>query len=212
MVSRPPRFFSALSRPGLALERRLQEWRSFRLAWLAACGCAAALALAAQQPAYAEPAVPMAEYEAKARILEQFTRFIEWPDAAAPGDAPFALCILGSDPFGPHLKQAAAGRKVGNRPIVIRPLENPDDAGQCQMIFVARTERAALARVTAKTDGKPVLTVGDGAGFAEQGLLLNFYLSSESVHFEANARAIQRSGLKVSARLLKLARLVGPGA
>ena len=212
MLSRLPRIFPAHSRPGLALERLWQDWRSFRLAWLAVCGCAAALALAAQQPAYAEPAVPMTEYEAKARILEQFTRFIEWPEAVVPGESSFALCILGSDPFGPHLQRATAGRKVGSHPIVIRPLENPDDAGQCQMIFVARGERAALARVTAKTAGKPVLTVGDGAGFAEQGLLLNFYLSSESVHFEANPRAIQRSGLKVSARLLKLARLVGPGA
>ena len=188
-----------------------QRFRLRRGGWLVVCGViAAALTLAAQQPAYAEPAAPMSEYEAKARILEQFTRFIEWPEAALPADAPFALCILGHDPFGPHLKRATDGRKVGSHPIVVRPLTNPDDALQCQLIFVARGERAALERVTAKTGGKPVLTVGDGAGFAEQGLLLNFYLASENVRFEANPRAIQRSGLKVSARLLKLARLVGP--
>lgn len=179
---------------------------------LALCGFAAALALAAQQSAYGEPASPMSEYEAKARILEQFTKFVEWPEPQGPADSPFALCILGNDPFGPYLKRATDDRKMGSHPIVVRPLANPDDALQCQLIFVARSERAALARLAAKTDGKPVLTVGDGAGFAEQGLLLNFYLASEHVRFEANPRAIQRSGLKVSARLLKLARLVGPGA
>lgn len=187
-----------------------QPGGSGRLACLAAVAVTVALLLTAPQIARAQPTAPMTEYEAKARILEQFTRFIEWPEPAGPADAPFALCILGSDPFGPHLKRATEARKIGSRPIVIRPLESPDDAGQCQMIFVARGERAALARVVARIGGKPVLTVGDGAGFAEQGLLLNFYLSSESVRFEANPHAIQRSGLKVSARLLKLARLVGP--
>jgi hypothetical protein len=55
---------------------------------------------------------------------------------------------------------------------------------------------------------RPILTVGDSNGFATSGVLVNFYTSGDTVRFEMNETAIERSGLRVSGKLLKLARLV----
>lgn len=51
------------------------------------------------------------EYEVKAAYLYNFGRFVEWPNqATAAGGRPFAVCVLGQDPFGQALDAALAGK------------------------------------------------------------------------------------------------------
>ena len=82
-------------------------------------------------------------------------------------------------------------------------------SGRLHLRFRARPA-ASLPRILSHTDSKPILTIGDTNGYAAAGVLINFYTSGETVRFEMNESAIERSGLKVSARLLKLARIVDP--
>ena len=70
------------------------------------------------------------------------------------------------------------------------------------------TQRAQLAAILARTAGKPILTVAESEGAAERGFLVNFYSSAENLRFEINDSASRRSGLKISSKLLKLARVV----
>jgi hypothetical protein len=58
------------------------------------------------------------------------------------------------------------------------------------------------------TDGKPILTVGDTDGFAQDGVLVNFFSSGSYIRFEVNIDRAEKSKLKFSSRLLKLAKLV----
>jgi len=50
--------------------------------------------------------------------------------------------------------------------------------------------------------------VADSGGFAEAGVLINFYTTSDTVRFEINETAVDRSGLKISSKLFKLAKVV----
>src|SRR5579862_1577988 len=43
------------------------------------------------------------EYQVKAAFLLNFTKFIEWPASESAPEAPFSICIMGDDPFGPAL-------------------------------------------------------------------------------------------------------------
>jgi hypothetical protein len=56
----------------------------------------------------------------------------------------------------------------------------------------------------------PVLTVSDTTGFAEQGVLINFYVSQKRLHFEINEPAFRKAPLSVSTRLLEIAKIVMP--
>ena len=76
------------------------------------------------------------------------------------------------------------------------------------MLFITSGERLRLRAIIERTSRRPILTVGDTDGFARAGVLVNFYLDKTRVRFEVNADAIKVSGLKVSSRLLKLARIV----
>jgi hypothetical protein len=53
-----------------------------------------------------------------------------------------------------------------------------------------------------------VLSVGEINGFAEQGGMVNLLLANKTVKIEINQAAAEQAGLQISAKLLKLARLV----
>src|SRR5262249_45603382 len=79
----------------------------------------------------------------------------------------------------------------------------------CQLLFIAQSERDRLEDVIAATAGHGVLTVGDSDGFAGRGVIINLFVADERIGFEGNQEAARREGFELSAKLLKLARLVG---
>ena len=56
--------------------------------------------------------------------------------------------------------------------------------------------------------GLPVLTVGESEGFAAQGGCVNFYIEANKIRFEVNLQAAKQQHLRISAKLLALARIV----
>jgi hypothetical protein len=149
------------------------------------------------------------EYQVKAEFVERFTRFIDWP-AGTDGHGAFLIGIIGDNPFNGYLQRMAADRRIKGRAVEIRHLTDPTQVDACQIVFICGSERDRLRKILNRTESKPILTISDSAGFAASGVLINFYMSGETVRFEMNESAIERSGLKVSSRLLKLARLVDP--
>lgn len=150
------------------------------------------------------------EYEVKAEFLERFTRFIEWPVDSSVSDlsVPFGVCVIGQSPFGSYLDEMAHEVRIKGKAVKIHGILDPNKLDECQILFISESEKDRLAAILTQTEKRPVLTVADTAGFAENGVLINFYKSGTYVRFEINPEAAQQSGLKFSSRLLKLARLV----
>ncbi|MEW6322185.1 MAG: YfiR family protein [Acidobacteriota bacterium] len=150
------------------------------------------------------------EYQVKAAFLYQFTRFVEWPaDAFADRKAPVVLCLAGTDPFGDLLDGQLAGKTAGERPFrIVRLAAGAPPA--CHILFVGASERERTARWLDAHAGRPVLTIGDMSGFARDGGVANFVVESSRVRFEFNTAAADRARLKVSSKLLALARVVQP--
>jgi hypothetical protein len=151
------------------------------------------------------------EYDVKAAFLYNFTKFVDWPASAFPDAFSLKLCLLGEDPFGRSL-QAVAGEQVGNRKLAVMRTDSLAKTGGCQILFISRSERERLPQVLAMVKDSPVLTVGDTKGFADQGVIVNFILEGSKVRFEINTEAAERAGLKVSSKLLQLAKRIVPAS
>ena len=150
----------------------------------------------------------LSEYDVKAAFLFNFTKFVEWPPAAfADERSPLKICVLGDNPFGKTL-HALMGEEVGGRRLLLAHLENLKDLESCHVLYVSRSERDRLAQVLAGVRGAPVLTVADSPGFIDQGGMINFILENSKVRFDVNQEAAERAGLKISSRLLALAKHV----
>ena len=153
------------------------------------------------------------EYTMKAVFLEHFTRFIEWPETSGLADAttPFYVAVIGENPFGSILDQIYAEQKIKNKEVRILYVSTPAEIPHCHILFISNSHKELLPEILSRTKKKPILTVGDTKGFAEDGVLINFYLAENKIKFEINEKAVHDSGLVMSYRLLSLARIVYQG-
>lgn len=147
-------------------------------------------------------AVP--EYALKAAFLYNFARFTEWP---VQPEQEFNLCVYGRNPFGERL-DTIAGKPLHGKPVRILLPAAPEALAGCHILFVAESALPSLPRVLAAVDGRPVLTVAEGEGQVEQGIMVGLLLEGSRVAFEVNLAALRRSGITVSAQLLQLSRRV----
>jgi YfiR/HmsC-like len=147
------------------------------------------------------------EYEVKAAFLLNFTKFVDWPPAAfADANSPIALCVLGQDPFGQALDDMIEGEAVSGRKLMVRRITESPAPKTCQVLFVG-SSRGDTTK-TLGSLGRGVLTVGDGDRFLREGGIIAFVLESGHVRFDINQSAATRAGLKLSSRLLRVARSI----
>jgi hypothetical protein len=150
-----------------------------------------------------------AEYQVKAAYLYGFGRFVEWPDGATvAGDGTFVLCVLGEDPFGRLLDQAAEGGSLKRQPVTVRRIDRAEEGGACDTLFVSASEQPRLPRILSVLNRRPVLTVGDSPEFARQGGMIGFSMDGGRVRFTVNLVAAQDAGLMLQSELLRVAAAV----
>jgi hypothetical protein len=152
----------------------------------------------------AQTEVASLEYQVKAAYLLNFTRYVEWPRPLPP-DASLVLCIMGDDPFGPALDQALAGRRSQGRAISLQRVRNERGAQGCHLVFLADGAWSRRRALIDNLTGSGILTVGDSDQFARSGGVIGFVISNETVRFVVNLNAMERSGLRISSRMLSLA-------
>jgi YfiR/HmsC-like len=174
------------------------KWRCSRYA-------AFALALVMQLSLHAagEPL----EYQLKAAFLLNFTKFVEWPPSAFDAtDSPIAICVLGSDPFGNSLDQIVAEEVVGGRRVIVRRIKRTPQGKLCQALFVSVPGKELPGILSGLGPG--VLTIGEGESFVRDGGMIAFVVENHRVRFGINETAAETAGLKLSSKLLSVARSV----
>jgi hypothetical protein len=150
-----------------------------------------------------------AEYPIKLAFLYNFTKFVEWPPESFPEpSAPLAICIVGRDPFSPDLETELRARKVGDHPVDVRSLKTTDAVNACHIVFVPVTEKDHADKIMKDLQGSNTLTVGESEGFAELGGIINLVVEGNKLHFEVNPVAADRAGVKISSKLLMMAKIV----
>ncbi len=166
--------------------------------------CVALLAIAA--PARADV------NQAKANLLHNIAKFVEWPGLVPGEDTPLVFTILGEDELAAALAGVLSTKSVNGRPVFVRFARRPQDARGSQILYLAASEAERLEAVLAVVDTSAVLTVSDAPGFAAHGGMVGFSTEGDRVRFEVNLAQAERTGLKLSAKLLSLAKLVGSEA
>jgi hypothetical protein len=150
------------------------------------------------------------EYPVKLAFLYNFAKFVEWPRESYrdPG-SPLEICIVGHDPFSPDGERELRTRAVGGHPVDVLTLKPTDTLRVCHMVFIPITENDQADRIVKGLKGSSTLTVGEAEGFAVlKGGIINLTVEGNKVHFEVNRLAADRAGLKISSKLLSLAKIV----
>ena len=151
-------------------------------------------------------AQPVTEQDVKAVFLYKFTNFVEWPDAAWQGSGPFRFCVAAGKEMTAIIERTLAGEKVKGRAVETKVITAADEAHDCHILFIGRTENARAPALLAGVRTLPVLTVGESDDFVTSGGVIGFVVVDNRVRFDINLENAKRGGLTLSSRLLQVAR------
>jgi hypothetical protein len=173
--------------------------------WLLAVASLCAFALPAAAQSEAERAL---EQRVKAAFLYRYTEFVTWPDAAfARPDAPFVMVVAGPEAVADNLRTITAGRNVGGRPVEVRRVAPGETIPISQVVYIAGTD-PGRTRDLIRGAPRHALVVTEAEGALDYGSVINFVLVQERVRFDISLESAEKRGLRLSSRLLAVARSV----
>lgn len=170
---------------------------------------AIALALSIQ-PACVRAQSRTDEYRVKAAFIFHFAQLVHWPEnTAKSGTDPFAVCIFGDDPFRGALEEAMSGKTIDERPVRVSHAKAPADIQGCRVLFVGDAAMKRFPSLLSALKDSAVLTIGDSEEFVlQRGGVIGFCVDQNKIRFDVNLDAASRARLKISSRILLLAKVV----
>jgi hypothetical protein len=148
----------------------------------------------------------LTEAQAKAGFLYNCAMFVSWPSAAESGGE-LVIGVIGDDAVAAVVKDMQ-GQKVNGRTLRVAPVRSHDQLDQYHILFVAGDDDRSAKSVLAKIGDASVLTVGESGDFTSDGGVMRLYMDQGRLRFEINMTRVEGSGLRVSAKMLGLAKIV----
>jgi hypothetical protein len=169
----------------------------------------AGLGLALSSAQAAPPALQAPEFQVKAAFLFKFGGYVQWPAGAfESADSPLVIGVLGDGKLAGELARITRGRAIEGRPVHVRKLKQDEPLLGLHVLYLGDEDRAARSGAMAASRGLPTLIVtASPAGMAE-GSVINFMVVDEKVRFDVALGPAEARGLKISSRLLAVARTV----
>ena len=155
---------------------------------------------------HAQP-VPM-DHRVKAAFLVKFIKYIDWPSSNSPGGkGRFKLGVFGESPIAGNLFSIMP-KEVRGWQLEIIKIRTVEECLDSHMLFLSSSEVDRYAEIVNALKDSSVLTVSDTKDFLDMGGMINFLIIDEMVRFEINLKIAEQMGLKISSRILKLAKSV----
>ena len=142
-------------------------------------------------------------HELHSMMIYNFLKYIQWPAGKNSGE--FVIGVVGEEEVFNTLNTWYGNKTRGDKKFIIKKLESNDDLSQCQLLYVGKGASSKFKEVLAKVSDRPVLTVTNQNGLAQQGSCINFKVVNNRLKFELNPAAITRSNLKSSSQLAAMA-------
>ncbi|MES2089915.1 MAG: YfiR family protein [Pseudomonadota bacterium] len=151
------------------------------------------------------------EYQVKAAFLYKFCGYVEWPaQAFVQIDSPISIGVIGSTALTDALSKITTGHTVNGRAIIVRKIQRGDSISGLHILFVTGSNVGRDSETLLNARGQPVLIVTEEDQLPPPDSMINFVLVNDKVRFDIALQPAEQSSLKISARLLAVARKVIP--
>ncbi len=149
------------------------------------------------------------EEEIKAVFLYNLTHFVTWPGGVIESEPTFNIGVIGSTAFRSALRKTVEAETKEDRHFVVGEIEKASDITMdCRVIFVSGDANGNWKEMRNQIGDLPILTVSDQRGFTRRGGMVSLIRQDKKIQIEVNYKAVQQSGLNMSAKLLRLAHIV----
>ena len=145
----------------------------------------------------------------KANFLAKSAAYIEWPVESPLHNAnAFRWCVYGTFSFGTTLAELTRDLTFEGKRSEVKWIRKDTELSGCQIIFVSRSEAKNYAKALDAARTGRALTVGETKDFLDAGGMVALFTDGKAPAFEVNLDAVDAAKLKLSSRMLALARRV----
>ena len=138
---------------------------------------------------------------------------MEWPDDPPPDPhVKWVIGFVGDTHVGDELARLVEGKNVMGREIQVKRFQDSDNLSSCNILFIGESERKRLPAILAALRRSSVLSVADVDNFISSGGMIQFVVEDSRVRLAIDVGATGRARLKISSKLLALARAVTTSA
>ena len=147
------------------------------------------------------------EYQLKSAFIYHFAKFVEWPpEAFAAPTSPFIIGIIGDNPFGDLLPQAVQKKDINGHPFAVKEFKTLSELRGCHILFISQSERKRVGEILRAVRGEAVLTVSELEQFLTAGGMIQLIMEDNKVRFAISNSSAKQAGLRISSKLLNLAK------
>lgn len=150
----------------------------------------------------AQEALP--EADVKAAFLYNFSLLTEWPNLP---DKEVVVCRFKKDQI--DINQSLLEKKsLEGRAFKWRTIDSMSELRGCQIAVFGQFKTEEIDTILTSLDNAPVLTVSDATSPLAQKAMIAIVQEQQLLGFEVNLKASKSANLKLSAKLLRLAKRV----
>lgn len=152
----------------------------------------------------------------KAAIVLNVARFVTWPSDQGLGRDQMRLCFYRVNILS-GAEHTITQNPVAGHAVDTRTIQGIDPADQCDVVLIPGSQVQRFVGESTITGDRPFLTIADltaadKVNRAYRGVHVNLVRRGNGVGLEINLDDVDRAGLRMSSKLLKLARIVGGDA
>jgi hypothetical protein len=148
------------------------------------------------------------EPDLKAAFLFNFARFAVWPVDSVPAGGALSFCVFGDSFVAQSLEKMVLGKTIDGHALTVSRVKRDGALRGCQILYAGRVDRDRALELLGAVAGAAVLTVSDLSTFTQIGGTAELYVEANRVRFSVNVDSAHKSGVQLSAQLLRLAKLV----
>ncbi len=165
-----------------------------------------AVAITLVSAAHAQAPAQVSEEAVEAAYLHKFPGFVEWPaEAFKTPTSPIVIGLAGAPRVLDELTKLARGRLVLNRPVETRAVDPKELPPDLHVLFIGKVAATDARRLIAEARRAHMLVVTDLPEGLNAGGVLDFVRIDGRLRFEASLPAANRTGVKLSSKLLSVA-------
>ncbi len=142
-----------------------------------------------------------------AALSLNIVRFTTWPTEAQLNES-ISFCVIGDN----TVQQSFISidhKAVGDKTLQLINLSRLRNFEECNVLYVSDLKQAILLQVFGQLKNRPLLTIGEGYDFAAQGGMVGLENINGKITLHVNQPIVSEANLTISARLLKLANIIG---
>ena len=145
------------------------------------------------------------ELQSKAARITRIAQVTTWPASKLGPNTPLVIGVYGSDAITDYLEMAVQGRRLKGRDVVVKRCAAVQEVVGCHVLFVSRSEQDHLRDILRRTNGEPILTVGESENFMDRGGIVYLTMIGGSAQFTFDVSNLKRSRLEIDPETLTLA-------